>query len=194
MMRTPFLPARLLPALAVMLPASAVAQTAPPAAPPMPMAGPMDAGGAPCPAGPAALPPGLAGWTAAVPVRAATATGELALATIEPGRGVRATLSPAARIAYPVAPGHPGEPGTLGGLFAFAVTRGGTFRVALGAGAWIDVVRDGQAVASIAHGHGPACSPIRKTVDFTLAPGRYVLEVSGNHAPVLALMVAPVLR
>ncbi|WP_174296718.1 homogentisate 1,2-dioxygenase [Sphingomonas bacterium] len=168
----------------------AFAQAVPPTAGPMSTTGPMAAGQLPCPT-PAALPPELAGWTAAVPVKAAV-SGEPATATIEPGRGVRATLSPVDQLRYPVAPGHAGEPGTTGGLLAFAVSRAGTYRVALGAGAWIDVVRDGRALVSIAHGRGPACSPIRKTVDFTLAPGRYLLEVSGNATPVLALMIAPI--
>lgn len=139
------------------------------------------------------LPPAFAGWTAAVPVKAAVVPGELALATIEPGRGVRATLSPAEAVRYPIVPGHPGEPGTMGGMLEFAVSRAGTYRIALGASAWIDVVRDSHALSSIAHDHGPECSPIRKTVDFTLAPGRYLLAVSGNKTATLALMVVPIL-
>ncbi|WP_375381321.1 homogentisate 1,2-dioxygenase [uncultured Sphingomonas sp.] len=183
-------PARFLAALSLSA-GMASAQTTP-AAPPMAMTGPMDAAQAPCPATPAALPPELAGWAAAVPITAASMPGELALATIVPGRGVRATLSPVAKVSYPVAPAHAGEPGTSGGLFAFAVTKSGTYRVALGAGPWIDMVRDGRFVASSAHGRGPACSPVRKMVDFTLTPGRYLLQVSGNKAPTLALMIAPV--
>ena len=171
--------------------AMASAQTTPPA-PPMAMNGTMDAGQAPCPATPAALPPELAGWAAAVPITAASMPGDLALATIVPGRGVRATLSPVDKVSYPVATTHAGEPGTSGGLFAFTVTLAGTYRVALGAGAWIDVVRDGRFVPSSAHGRGPACSPVRKMVDFKLTPGRYLLQVSANKSPTLALMIAPV--
>ncbi|MGI4732099.1 MAG: hypothetical protein ACRYFW_10150 [Janthinobacterium lividum] len=187
----PIVPARhvrLVPILALVCAATGVsAQNAGPAP-----AMPMDMAQAPCPATPATLPPEFSAWTNATPVAAAATPADLAAATIEPGHGVQATLTPAARITYPVVPGHPGEPGTSGGLFAFAVSQAGNYRVALGAGAWIDVVRDKHAIASTAHGHGPACSAIRKTVDFALAPGRYLLEVSGNRAPTLALMIAVV--
>ena len=92
-------------------------------------------------------------------------------------------------VGYPLAPDHPGAAGTFGGLFAFSVTEAGVYRVALGAGAWIDVAKDGGAVRSSAHGHGPDCTGIRKFVDFPLQPGRYILQVSGAPAAELALMV-----
>ena len=76
-----------------------------------------------------------------------------------------------------------------GGLVGFSVTEAGTYRVALGSGAWIDVVRGGKAAASTAHGHGPACSGVRKTVDFPLTPGRYILQIAGNGTPSIAVMV-----
>ena len=71
------------------------------------------------------------------------------------------------------------------------MTRPGTYRVALGAGAWVDMLRDGKAIASTAHGHGPACSGIRKIVDFPLTPGSYVLQLAGSpdaNIPVLVAM------
>ena len=70
------------------------------------------------------------------------------------------------------------------------MTEAARYRIALGAGAWIDVVEDGRAVTSVAHAHGPACSGIHKTVDFDLAPGKYVLQVAGSDAPVATVMVA----
>lgn len=91
---------------------------------------------------------------------------------------------------YVVPPEKPGKPATHGGLASFTVATPGTYRVALGAGAWVDVVRDGKAVASVAHGHGPACSTIRKMVDFRLTPGRYLLQIAGNADPVIPVMVA----
>ncbi len=59
-----------------------------------------------------------------------------------------------------------------------------------GWGAWIDVVRDGKPLESIAHGHGPACSGIRKIVDFALQPGRYLVSIDGNEAPEVSILVA----
>lgn len=133
------------------------------------------------------MPRGLAGWRTIVPVVAGSTP-----VPIRIGRGVRATLLPGAEVSYPVAPARPGAAGTSGGVFAFEVARGGRYRVALGAGAWIDVVQGGRTLASGAHDHGPECSPVKKMVDFDLAAGRYLLEVSGSPVATLPLMVAKV--
>jgi homogentisate 1,2-dioxygenase len=62
--------------------------------------------------------------------------------------------------------------------------------VALGSGAWIDVLKGKAAMASVAHGHGPDCSGIRKMVDFRLSPGRYTLQIAANGEQTLPLMIA----
>lgn len=148
-----------------------------------PMAG-MDHAPAACPA----LPAALAGWARMTPaVAGARAAGAPVLRI---GVGARAALLPTPKVAYPRGPEKPGDPASSGGLFAFAVPVAGRYRVALGSGAWIDVVRDGNAVASAAHGHGPDCSGIRKMVDFDLRPGRYLLQISGNAGPTLPLLIA----
>lgn len=148
----------------------------------MPMAG-MDHAPAVCPA----VPAELVGWARMTDVTAGgNATGAPML-TI--GVGARASLLPTPKVAYPLPPEKPGDPAGSGGLFAFAVPVAGRYRVALGSGAWIDVVRDGIAVTSAAHGHGPDCSGIRKMVDFDLRAGRYLLQIAGNAGPTLPLMV-----
>lgn len=139
-------------------------------------------------AAPGKLPPELAGWASPRPAAAATVQEELGEATLTLGAGARVTLSPTPRVAYPVQPAHPGTASTNGGLFAFAVTEAGSYRVALSGPAWIDMVADGKPVGSAAH--GPDCTGIRKQVDFALKPGRYLLQVSGASDPVLELLVA----
>lgn len=52
------------------------------------------------------------------------------------------------------------------------------------------MVRDGAAVVSVGHGRGPACSGVRKMVDFALEPGRYVLQIAGNGGQSLPVMIA----
>lgn len=142
----------------------------------------------PCPATPAALPAELAGWSRMVPVAAgASAAGARSLTV---GTGMRATLLPRLKLSYAVRPEKPHDAFSYGGLFAFDVPAAGRYRVALGSGAWIDVVRDGRALASVAHDHGPDCSGVRKMVDFDLQPGRHVLQIVGNNAAMLPLMVA----
>lgn len=135
-----------------------------------------------------APPPELAGWSAA---GAVTAGRTVAGATVlDVGKGVTATLSHTPGVIYPLRPEKPGGSVSYGGIFAFDVAVAGRYRVALGSGAWIDLVRDGAALVSVAHGHGPDCTGIRKMVDFDLTPGRYILQVAANGAPTLPLMVA----
>ncbi len=159
-----------------------LAQTAPMAAMPG-----MNHATAPCPATPAALPPELAGWRRMVPASAGASVAKAALLTV--GTGVKAVLLPTPKVVYPVRPEKPGGSVSHGGLFAFVVPSAGRYRVALGSGAWVDVVRGGTSLVSVAHGHGPDCSGVRKMVDFDLAPGRYLLQVAGNGTPDLPLMV-----
>ncbi|KQX25910.1 homogentisate 1,2-dioxygenase [Sphingomonas sp. Root50] len=134
-------------------------------------------------------PAEMAGWTGRTPLVAASDAGQLSMATLAIGRGVDAALSPTADMRYVVRPEKPGGSVSHGGLFGFTIAAAGTYRIAIGSGAWIDVLREGKAVESTAHGHGPACSGIRKMVDFTLRPGRYVLQIAANGSPTLPLLL-----
>ena len=154
-------------------PAALFAQEAPPA----------------CDAAPAPLPPELAGWTAPVALAGATNAAQARHAMLVPGVAVAATLHRTAEIDYARRPEQPGGSVSYGGMFGLAVATAGTYRLALGSGAWIDVLGRGEPVASSAHGRGPACSGIRKMVDFPLAPGRYLVQIAANGAPRLSLMV-----
>lgn len=142
-----------------------------------------------CPATPAALPAEFAGW------RAMTATDAGMSADAAPslavGTGARVTLRPTPQLHFAAAMKHGGTPASFGGLLAFSVGKAGRYHVALGAPAWIDVVRGQATLPSAAHGHGPDCSGIRKIVDFDLTPGAYLLQVAGNDGPALGVMVAP---
>ncbi|HWL46429.1 MAG TPA: homogentisate 1,2-dioxygenase [Sphingomonadaceae bacterium] len=144
-----------------------------------------------CAGGGVSLPDDLAGWAGRSPVDAAGEASGLARAVLAVGHGVDARLKPVGELHYVAPPEKPGDAASYGGLFAFAVPRAGTYRVALGAGAWVDVLKDGTAIASTAHGHRPACTGISKVVAFPLTPGRYTLQIAGNGDPVLAVMVAP---
>lgn len=147
----------------------------------------MNSAEATCTTSPVPLPKELRGWRAGRPVssgRDAARAPSLAL-----GSGVTATLLPLPQISYAVRPERLGGPSSNGGLFAFSAPTAGRYRVALGTGVWIDVVRDDVIVASASHGHGPDCSGVRKTVDFDLKPGRHILEVAGATSAVVRLMI-----
>lgn len=126
---------------------------------------------------PAAAP--FAGWEAA-----AGGAGEIRV-----DRATTITLAPDAGLRFPVAPGK-ATTGGNGAILPFAVVTPGRYRIGAGAGVWIDVVTAGKALPSVAHGHGPECGPVRKIVDFDLAAGRYVLQLSGSKDATVTVMVA----
>ena len=79
-------------------------------------------------------------------------------------------------------------------IVAFRVAKAGTYGIALDQPGWIDVLpgaEGGEALTSVAHGHGPDCSTIRKIVRFQLAPGSYRAVVSGlSQAKAKLMLVA----
>ncbi len=146
--------------------------------------------GAGCADNSAMLPPELAAWSSRQPIMAASDVTGLPAATLAIGSAIDAALKPTADVHYLTRPAKPGGSVDYGGLFDFTVERQGTYRVALGSGAWIDVLKGKSPVSSTAHGHGPDCSGIRKMVDFPLTPGRYTLQVAASGEPMLTLLIA----
>ena len=86
---------------------------------------------------------------------------------------------------------QPGQAVTLASSapLLLVIVEAGTYGVAIDQNAWVDVARDGAALTSNGHGHGPACSTIRRIVDFQLLPGRYTLTLSRTQAPTVRLLV-----
>lgn len=134
-----------------------------------------------------ALPRALAGWQTGQPLDAGA---QIGLAPVLPlGKGSLATLKPGDGVRYIIAPEKAGEPGSFGGLFSFTAPSRGRYRVALGGGAWIDVVSKGKRIASVAHGHGPQCTGVRKMVDFVLPAGPAVIQIAGSASETVQVMV-----
>ncbi|WP_447761181.1 homogentisate 1,2-dioxygenase [Sphingopyxis panaciterrae] len=143
-----------------------------------------------CTTGASALPPELADWASRNAVTAAVDATFATAAPLAIGRAADAALKPSADVKFAVTPGKTGEGESNAGLLAFTVETAGSYRVALGAGAWVDVAKDGAALVSTAHGHGPQCSGIRKMVDFSLTPGTYLLQIAASPKPSIAVMIA----
>jgi hypothetical protein len=158
-------------------PAAALAQTAP-------------APASACATMDAEVPAELAGWADKTPLSAASVAADLSKASLTLGKAFLATLPATSSVTYVVAPEKPGDPASHGGLFGLNIPTAGTYVVALGAGAWVDVLRDGASVRSSSHGHGPACSTVRKIVAFELQPGRHVVQIVGSVPAALSIMVA----
>jgi hypothetical protein len=128
-----------------------------------------------CKATDAALPAGLAGWTSPQD-------------QLEPGKAALLDTVDAKTLKDLPAGAKPGRAVSV----AFSIAAAGTYGVALDQPGWIDVVPgtpDGEPLASVAHGHGPDCSSIRKIVRFTLAPGSYRLALTGLAQPKAKVML-----
>lgn len=139
-----------------------------------------------------APPPALAGWTSKQDVKSALKADGLAQAALTIDHGANVALHPTREVAYVTQPDKPGGSVASGGLLSVSIATAGTYQVNLSSGAWIDLLQDGKAVLSTAHAPGPACTGIRKTVQFPLQPGRYVLQLSANADPAIQVMVSRV--
>ena len=69
------------------------------------------------------------------------------------------------------------------------ITDAGRYGIAADGKVWIDLIANGAPLASVGHGHGPACSGIRKIVWFTLAAGTYELALSKAATASVRLLV-----
>jgi hypothetical protein len=137
----------------------------------------------------AAIPPEMAAWTTRLKTTAAVTPAGLAAARLTPGKAIDAQLSPGANVHFGDGPSRAKDVGDNAGLFAFSVDQPGSYRVALGSGGWVDVLENGKAVESPAHGHGPDCSGIVKMVDFPLKAGEHILQIEGSKEATVGLLV-----
>jgi hypothetical protein len=121
---------------------------------------------------------------------AAATAATLPSARLTVGETARVTLAQTGSVTYPVHPEKPAAADSFGGLLQLVVPARGGYRVVLGSRAWIDLVAPGgRAVDSVAHSMGPPCTGIRKMVDFTLEPGTYTVQISGNAEPATSVLV-----
>jgi len=116
---------------------------------------------------------------------AATASPELEPARLLLDKAVTVTLHPGNDVRFVAAPEKHGGASSFGGMVVVDVREAGTYSIALSAGAWIDVLKDGTAIAPSAHDHGAGC----KMVSFGLQPGRHVIQLSGNKEETIGVVV-----
>ncbi len=131
-----------------------------------------------CPANPA-LPAELADWSRTISAKTIYGYGEprdIGWPALGAAR-TELSLHKAESLRYWVAPEREPDVFKFGGMVPIDIKKPGRLIVALDGGAWIDLVRDGHVVKSVTHGHGPACSGIRKMVEFDVEQGRYLLQI-----------------
>lgn len=145
-----------------------------------------------CPATPV-LPPELADWSRNVSAKTIYGYGEprdIGWPALGAAR-TELSLHKTESLRYWIAPEREPDVFKFGGMVPIDVKKAGRLTVALDGGAWIDLVRDGTAVKSATHGHGPACSGIRKMVDFDVTPGRYLLQIVNAPTDSIHAMALP---
>jgi hypothetical protein len=135
-------------------------------------------------------PPALSGWSNKEDIAAAAKADGLSAASLTVNHAATVALRPTRDVSFVTQPDKPGGSVAHGGLLAVVIDKAGTYQINLSSGAWIDLVKDGKSVLSTAHAPGPACTGIRKTVQFPLEPGRYVLQISANADPTITVMVS----
>jgi hypothetical protein len=128
-----------------------------------------------------APPAGLEAWSTAPGM-----TGDV----IAPGKNVALTLEPVDSVTFPLPLELKPAAGTFGGVYHVTIATAGTYRVALQNGAWVDLVRDGKSLTSVAHMEGAPCSGIRKIVDFALQPATYIVHLSGAKSAQMRILIA----
>ena len=128
-----------------------------------------------------APPTGLEAWSVAPGM-----TGDV----IAPGKNIALTLQPIDSVTFPLPLDRKPAAGTFGGVYHVTIATAGTYRVVLQNGAWIDLVRDGKSLTSVAHMEGAPCSGIRKIVDFALQPGTYIVQLSGAKTAQMRILIA----
>ncbi|CAN5243724.1 hypothetical protein BH10PSE12_BH10PSE12_04160 [soil metagenome] len=139
---------------------------------------------------PLPLPELLAGWGASrISLVASAKASQTRKAVLPLGVAADADLLPTPSVQYPVQPGKPGGSVSFGGIFAFEAPAAGTYRVAINAHSWTDIIEGKAALVSSAHGRGPACTGITKMVDYPLQAGRHLLQIAANGDPKLTILV-----
>jgi hypothetical protein len=167
---------------AVLMPNLAMAQTQAPVPPSS--AAPL------CAAVDKVIPAPWQGWATPEPLSGGASLGGAGKLAV--GHSYRAVLPASSAMTYFVPLYKPAAAGTFAGLFTLTIGTAGTYSIALGEGAWIDVAPEtGKALSSVSHGHGPDCTTIHKVVDFALQPGVYVVQISAAPASPVVIAVAP---
>lgn len=102
----------------------------------------------------------------------------------------RLRLTPQGRVAFAVPPGKKARrDGAYAGLARLHIAAAGIYRIALSQPFWVDVVADGTLVAARDFTGAHGCTTPHKVVQYRLAAGDLLLQVSGWAAPQAELTV-----
>jgi hypothetical protein len=140
----------------------------------------------------AILPTELTAWKSLSFVNSAKSANELSGASLELNKASYVGLINTPKIQYVARPTNEGGTVSYGGLFQIDVKESGIYRIALGNASWIDLVKNGKSVQSVAHAQGPENTGIRKMVDYPLETGIYTLQLSAGADSTTAVLVTKI--
>jgi hypothetical protein len=107
-------------------------------------------------------------------------------------KAISVALVPLAEAKLAMPPERPPRTaGSLAGSVSFAAGAAGSYRVNLSAAAWIDVVQDGAYLKSGKFTGARDCAGIRKSVEFAIGPGPFIVQVSGVDSPEIRMVLTP---
>lgn len=115
------------------------------------------------------------------------------LAELAPGTLWAVTLLRASDVSLAIAVRRrPPSDASFAGLASLAVPASGRYRITVDGPAWIEVLRDGNALATTRFGSQRACPLFRKSVEFELVAGlSHVLQFSNAESATLRVTIEP---
>lgn len=138
------------------------------------------------------LPIELNGWKSLSYISSAKSATELKDASLTINKASYVGLVNTPKIQYIMRPTKEGGTVSYGGMFQIEIKEAGIYRVSLGNASWIDLVKEGKAVISVAHNGGPENSGIRKMVDYPLEIGNYILQFSAGADSTTAVLISKI--
>jgi hypothetical protein len=122
-----------------------------------------------------------------VTLASAAASPDLEPARLNPDQAATVHLHAMSEVRFINPPEKRGDVSSFAGMLVLDVREAGTYQVALSADAWIDVLKDGTAIASVEK--GADCSGPRRMASFALTQGRHVIQLSGNREETIRVIV-----
>jgi hypothetical protein len=104
---------------------------------------------------------------------------------------VALTLVPTALAVLPKAPERAPKRDTFAGYVTVGGVASGVYTVALSAGAWADLVQNGEYIKPKAFSGAQGCGGIRKVLQFDLTDAPFDLEISGAPDDKINIAVMP---
>jgi hypothetical protein len=105
---------------------------------------------------------------------------------------VQVALVPFAEAALPMPPERaPKDANSFAGAVSFAAGNAATYRIAISAAAWLDVIQGGAYVKSGKFTGATDCAGIRKTVEFAIGASPFIVQISGADSSDLRMVLTP---